>query len=75
MGLNEITDRLERAKKNRDALEQQRLNATKELERISMLKIKWTGICEYLESLLPAKPKPNTLSTYKIGGFVPNKQN
>ena len=75
MDFNELNDRLERAKKNRDALEQQRLNAQKELERISLLKIKWTGICEYFESLLPDKSKPDTLSTYKVEGVALNKQN
>jgi len=73
MDFSELTDRLNKAQKNRDALEAQRVHAQKELERISVLKIKWDGICEYLESLLPEKS--NTLSTYKIGGFAPNKHN
>jgi len=78
MDLEEIRERLIKAQKNRDALEQQYKHTLNEVERLNTLRIKWAGICDYFQSLLPEseQPKPEqATAVVQVVGLVSGIQN
>jgi len=75
MDLGEIRERLIKAQKNRDNLEQQFKHTQGEIERLNILRIKWAGVCDYFESLLPENAKPIEPVTFHIKEMTPHIQN
>lgn len=76
MELNEITERLIKARKNRDALDQQYKKAVADVERLNTLRIKWAGISDYFQSLLPTEDKSKAGPVpYTVLGMGVHKQN
>jgi len=77
MEQSEILERLAKAKNTRDIFEQKYQHAQAEIEKLNILRIKWAGICDYLQSLLPEyqRTKSDTLATFQIAKMASGIQN